>query len=148
MKTISLLAILLLFGCQQAIPEYSEKQIKNDKGEVKIVILNDNKLKIYKPFQLLKSEVSELNSTLKKGIDSLNTADKSNVKLDEYKIQYLRYITDSREKEVFVTCFCSDVIGENWKTEIIPTVGGGHCIIRGTINLTTKEFGFKAQEPM
>lgn len=149
MRNSFLLMLLCIVGCEQTIPDYSEKQIKNNEGEITIVILDKfGREKIEKPFQLLKSEVLELNDILKKGIDSLNIVEERTINLEDYKIQYLPYLNDLGEKEVFVTCFCPSAIGKNWKTEILTVSGGGECIIRGTINLTTRMSGFSAQEPL
>jgi len=61
------------------------------------------------------------------------------INLARHKRQYVAFINEEGEKEVWVNCFC-DMWGENWRKEIIQVDDGGNCYFNLKINLTTGKY--------
>lgn len=56
--------------------------------------------------------------------------------LDQYKIQYVPYLNERDEKEIWINGFCSDSI--DWKKETVTVLDGGNCYFKIRINLSTQ----------
>ena len=59
-------------------------------------------------------------------------------KLKNYRVQYIPYINESGEKEVWINGFCSDFGAENWKNEVVFVFDGGNCYFEIRLNLKEK----------
>ena len=57
-------------------------------------------------------------------------------KLKNYKIQFVPYLNEQGEKEVWINGFCSGS-NSNWKKEIVWVMDGGNCYFQIRLNLTT-----------
>ncbi|CAM3914070.1 hypothetical protein FLCU109888_08530 [Flavobacterium cucumis] len=158
---ILLLSILSFISCNKGDSEKSVKWIKNSKGEVYIAILETFPWEGATPTFLTKKEVEEVNNILPKAVKKMNIDIKKMfhdtptewpnliVNLEDYKRQYFPYINKkTKQKEVFVSCFCR-VPDDRWKNEGFNVLGGGNCYFHGTINLSTGEFNdFMTNAPM
>ena len=107
---------------------------------------------------LTKNEIQEIDTLLKKCIDSynpeqlakFNSISKAHpeynlkvqnfvIDLSRYKRQYFPFVNSAGQKEVWVNCFCND-FGKNWKNERLTVEDGGNCFFSVVINLTTKSY--------
>lgn len=135
-------------------------------GQSDYVILSDQKridelissknivAKSAKTVDLTKKEINLLEKLLKKSIDNYNGKLSKSSKnygrsekfielyqireLKNYTVQYVPYLNDEGEKEVWINGFCNHA-EPNWKTQIIYYLDGGNCIFNIRINLTTKK---------
>ena len=60
------------------------------------------------------------------------------MELKEYKIQYVPYLNEKGEKEIWINGFCSD-FDTDWRKEIISVFDGGNCYFTIRLNLSTGE---------
>ncbi|RDC65310.1 hypothetical protein [Adhaeribacter pallidiroseus] len=135
-------------------------------GQSDYVILKDQSIihdliSTYKilPEAMLATELSEAEFNLAKKI-SLKTIEDYNTKVNEgfkkrgesrryakmyqirdlknYKIQYVPYLNEKREKEIWINGFC-DSFNKDWRKEIIHVFDGGNCYFTIRLNLLTGE---------
>lgn len=93
-----------------------------------------------KPTELSNSELIEIENIIKKAIKENNEIQKSEVKFNGYKRQYVPIINNKGQKEVFVNFFCNDFGANNWKTELVQVEDGGNCYYNLKFNLVTKTY--------
>jgi hypothetical protein len=55
--------------------------------------------------------------------------------LSKYKVQFVPYLNEKGEKEIWINGFCSDY-DIDWKTEIVHVFDGGNCYFTVRLNLT------------
>ena len=60
------------------------------------------------------------------------------MELQNYKIQYVPYLNEKGEKEIWINGFCDD-FDSDWKKEIISVFDGGNCYFTIRLNLSTGE---------
>ena len=159
--TILILATLLLLDLRLAkseTPQSSMTQKQTDTSVIAILPFIDSGIGVFKKgksAQLTPIDLSEIEKLLTDCINKYNmeqekkfnaiskehpnTFDENNFVIDlkHYKRQYIAFINEKGEKEVFINCFCRDW-GKNWKKEIIMVKDGGNCYFNLKINLTTK----------
>ena len=157
-NTTVLILLFLLTSCKQdatkssatlsrQITETGEKFVKNSKGEIYIVILNNYK---YPPINfgnsstLSISEIKELDKICRNAVKKMNTDaykfnDGYKINLEQYKRQYFPYINGDGEKEVMINCLCK-VRNQKWLTQMYSVSGGGSCYFSGFINLKKRTF--------
>ncbi|MER2999584.1 hypothetical protein [Pontibacter populi] len=58
--------------------------------------------------------------------------------LGNYKIQYVPYLNEKGEKEIWINGFCND-FDKDWRRKIIHVFDGGNCYFTIRLNLTTGE---------
>jgi hypothetical protein len=58
--------------------------------------------------------------------------------LGKYKIQFVPFINEKGEKEVWINGFCSDH-HTDWKTEIVQVFDGGNCYFTVRLNISKNE---------
>jgi hypothetical protein len=58
--------------------------------------------------------------------------------LSKYKVQFVPYLNEKGEKEIWINGFCSDY-DINWKTEIVHVFDGGNCYFTVRLNLTNNK---------
>jgi hypothetical protein len=58
------------------------------------------------------------------------------MELKNYKIQYVPYLNEKGQKEIWINGFCDD-FDLNWKKEIIFVHDGGNCYFTIQLNLST-----------
>lgn len=74
----------------------------------------------------------------KAGRNTKHARDYKIMALDFYKIQYIPYVNEQGEKEIFINGFCSSE-GMRWKRSLVFTDDGGNCYFSLRINLSTGE---------
>ena len=62
------------------------------------------------------------------------------LKLVEFKRQYIPVINTEGEKIIWINFFCHDMDVSNWKSDIIMVRDGGNCYFNLKVNLTKKTF--------
>ncbi|WP_420400942.1 hypothetical protein [Flagellimonas sp.] len=131
-------------------------------GQSDYVVLNDKEahenlidLLIYlpksaAPTTISTSEMTRVNSMMKDCIRTYNDGLKKSgenrkhfkkykiLNLRHYKIQYVPYVNEKGEKEIWINGFC-DSMGTDWKKEVIFVFDGGNCFFEIRLNLTTGE---------
>ena len=60
------------------------------------------------------------------------------MELQNYKIQYVPYLNDNGEKEIWINGFCKD-FDSGWGKKIISVFEGGNCFFTIRLNLSTGE---------
>ncbi|SDY06718.1 hypothetical protein SAMN05444411_1187 [Lutibacter oricola] len=60
------------------------------------------------------------------------------MKLTNYKIQYVPYLNQKGEKEIWINGFCDD-FNSDWRKEIISVFDGGNCYFTIKLNLSSGE---------
>ena len=91
----------------------------------------------------LKECVAKYNNNVKEGFRKRKEKRK-NAKmylikdLKNYKIQYVPYLNEKGEKEIWINGFCDNFDSE-WKRNIIYVFDGGNCFFNVKINVSTKE---------
>jgi hypothetical protein len=94
------------------------------------------------PTELTTNDLEIINKILQDAVNKYNNGKKfsweNNIKLEEYKRQYIAIINNNGEKEVYVNCFRSKSIenGDYWKNEFIFVLDGGNNFFNVIINLT------------
>jgi hypothetical protein len=58
--------------------------------------------------------------------------------LSKYKVQFVPYLNEKGEKEIWINGFCSDY-NIDWKTEIVHVFDGGNCYFTVRLNLTNNK---------
>ena len=55
--------------------------------------------------------------------------------LSKYKVQFVPYLNEKGEKEIWINGFCSDY-NTDWKTEIVHVFDGGNCYFTVRLNIS------------
>lgn len=103
----------------------------------------DYDFKNARPAALGKDEIGEVESLLKKAVDEYNARQKSKdqiINLAEYKRQFVPFVNEKGEKEIWVNCFCSENF-DDWRTRVVAVEDGGKCFFNLRVNLTAKKYG-------
>lgn len=58
------------------------------------------------------------------------------MRLENYKIQYVPFLNEKGEKEVWINGFCSS-FDSDWRKDIIHVFDGGNCYFTIRLNLST-----------
>jgi len=58
--------------------------------------------------------------------------------LSKYKVQFVPYLNEKGEKEIWINGFCSNY-HTDWKTEIVHAFDGGNCYFTVRLNLTNNK---------
>jgi len=58
--------------------------------------------------------------------------------LSKYKVQFVPFINEKGEKEVWINGFCSDFTTD-WKTEIVHVLDGGNCYFTVRLNMSNNK---------
>jgi hypothetical protein len=58
--------------------------------------------------------------------------------LSKYKVQFVPYLNEKGEKEIWINGFCSDH-HTDWKTEIVHAFDGGNCYFTVRLNISTNK---------
>ena len=74
----------------------------------------------------------------KRGENRKNTKMYQIMELKNYKIQYVPYLNEKGEKEIWINGFCNN-FNMDWKKEIIYVFDGGNCYFTIRLNLSTGE---------
>ena len=125
-----MIAYLLLYVLFFSYEVSSQELVETNK--IVILPIGTNLiLKNVTPSKLTKQDI--------KIIDSLLVIGTRNEKLDlkEYKRQYIVYVDEKGNKNVYINCFCSsDEFKDYWKKELVRVDDGGRCFFNVTINIT------------
>jgi hypothetical protein len=102
------------------------------------VISSLNETEIVKITQIIEDCVIEYNSGITKSFKERGEGKYAKMykikKLKNYKTQYVPYINDQGEKEVWINGFCNE-FNADWKSEIVTVMDGGNCYFQIRINL-------------
>ena len=80
---------------------------------------------------------SEITSSFKERGEAKYSKMYSINKLKKYNLQYVPYVTDKDEKEVWINGFC-DGFNMNWKDEIVIVMDGGNCYFQIRMNISNE----------
>ena len=155
MKKIKIIFLIIGFFNSPICYGQSEYVILSDQKRVDELISSKNILaKSAKTVDLTKKEFNLLEKLLKKSIDSYNSKLNESAKnygrseqfielyqigkLKNYMVQYVPYLNDEGQKEVWINGFCNQP-KPDWKTQIIYFLDGGNCIFNIRINLKTEK---------
>lgn len=61
------------------------------------------------------------------------------MKLDNYKIQYVPYLNEKGEKEIWINGFCNGFDVDYWRNNIVYVFDGGNCFFTLRLNISTGE---------
>lgn len=86
-------------------------------------------------FKPTEKEVTEIEKTIE---DFLKSHKNRTRPLEEYKVQFLGFISEKQERIVWANFFC-DEFGGNWKKDLILVKDGGNCFFNLKVNSDTKE---------
>jgi hypothetical protein len=78
--------------------------------------------------------IKQYNATMPKELHSPYIID---MKMYNYKRQYVAVLNSKGEKEVWINCFC-EAEGYEWKNQIMIVADGGNCYFNLKVNLRTK----------
>lgn len=154
---IFILLISLGVNCQ---PKVENTTLQYDK---EIIAIFDNSksdlLKNTKKAQLNSNDIIEIDKILKASILQYNVneekrlpelqakypeekIDKSwvDIEIEKYKRQYIPYINNKGEKEVWIYCTINRRVHSTWKKEILFAAGGGNYYFEVTVNLSNKTY--------
>lgn len=72
-----------------------------------------------------------------KGANQKNRLKKKDLTIDlkNYRRQYVAYLNEKNQKEVWVNCFCSGPDNDEWKFKTIEVRDGGKCYFNLRINI-------------
>lgn len=62
------------------------------------------------------------------------------IQLSKYKRQYIAFINDKNEKEIWVNCFCDQLYDSKWRKELVLVKDGGNCYFNLKVNLTSYSY--------
>ena len=155
-----IILIFIFFITVNCQPKIENSLLHYDKET--IVILDNSKsnlLKNNQKAQLNSNDIIEIENILKASILQYNIneekklpklrdkypekkIDKNSVdiKLENYKRQYVPYINNIGQKEVWIYCIKNTRAHSTWKKEILFAVGGGDNYFKVTINLSNKTY--------
>ncbi|QHT65901.1 hypothetical protein GXP67_04070 [Rhodocytophaga rosea] len=91
-------------------------------------------LKVYNP-----NEKKQYEQIKKQNPESKIREDNFVINLNRYKRQYIAFLNEKGEKEVWINCFCGD-IDRNWQNEIIFVRNGGNCFFNLKVNLNRGKY--------
>ncbi|MBK7884260.1 MAG: hypothetical protein IPJ81_11040 [Chitinophagaceae bacterium] len=165
--TVLLISVFFSSCAQPNKSSHNKKDIieKNSTDTSKYVIIKYDSsflpwvFKNVSPATLSGSEIENIETILKKGIDNYNIKQQeifdkkykplpnNNFKLEDFIIDIKKYyshyvpvINEKGEKEVWINCFCDRSYYNDWKKEILVVMDGGNCHFNVIINLTTKTY--------
>lgn len=58
--------------------------------------------------------------------------------LSKYKVQFVPYLNEKGEKEIWINGFCSDYRAD-WKTEVVHAFDGGNCYFTVRLNIANNK---------
>ena len=155
MRIIKFLIFFFLISCNNHKDEVSKLDLKNEKGEDEIAILqNFLKQNGTTYYNLTNKDVELIEKIIDKEVESIMLdknlpGNEKPEKLENYIRQYLAYNNRKGEKEVFVFCVSKERKYPKWTTEFIRTIGGGNSVFKGVINLSKeKSLGFSVNDQM
>ena len=143
---ILFLSIFISCGEVENKPEQQTENITENLVDTPYVIIPFNPSEYtrfdntYSATSLSQSEVYKVDSIVNVCIQTnqrnLPPALKKHFEIDfsKYKRQYVTVLNESREKEVWVNCFCINP-ATDWTKEIVLAKDGGNCYFNVIINL-------------
>ena len=168
-KYLVIIILTAITACSEKAKSVSDNQTEKPKTEFQIpdstYVILDFKSDWYwifndvKPATISKTELAEIEKIIRIAIKENNELQLKNLeehnknypdnkwtetgfelKLDDFKRQFVPVINEEGQKEVWINFFCDDWGNENWKTDIMIVQDGGNCYFNIKVNLETKTY--------
>jgi hypothetical protein len=162
--TLLYLSIVSLSNFGQTTTDFKGKSMSNgnvaqDTSRIAVFAFDPNQHWMFKncrPTDLTNSEIDSVEILLAKFIKDYNSIqdrklqelhkkhpdDKVQssyyiIELSRYRRQYIATINSQGEKEVWINCFCGNLISD-WRKRLVMVQDGGNCYFQIKVNITAK----------
>jgi hypothetical protein len=162
LKLASIIFSLLFFACEQNNTSKQAAQVKQDTIINQQLIFDTTTIAILPidttnhwlfrdvtSLQLTNEDLHSIDALLNACIKVHNSnQDSANeysefINLKEYQRQYLPFVDSKGDKKVYVNCFCSHDIPNEfdyWEKTLVEVDDGGICFFHVTLNLSTNRY--------
>jgi len=159
---LSFFFLILVLSCRQNHSLIDDIEVKDTPGDTvprliyKEYVLDTGKIAIipmkspsnfYFELKLTNADLRTVDSLLTVAVNDYNGSghlsfasdNPYNIRLANYKRQYLPFLNQNNNKIIFIQCFCEDFDkSDYWKTNLLDIDDGGSCVFGLSINLTKK----------